>query len=244
MNALLALLVAVPALAADPPAYEECALITPSITVGDDRIDQGRGWVAEVGDRQLFVTSLQTMGPAGGHSEQLAASAVHDGFTQLVARDAFTGKECGRAKRVLKIDAEVADLSKAATDDVMAFLVAKTLDTRMTTAIKPMKLADAAPAKGEAVFLATRTSSKGRVVAGKVADSNDKFIFYDFPQVDQADLMGSVGSPVLNGDGKVVGMQVAIGKLEDGTLFGAANPVTSLKAKLAAEALPEKVTEE
>jgi len=240
---LLAFSALLPAFAADAPTYPECTLIRPSMTIGAERIDQGRGFVAEVGDRKLFVTTLQALGPAGGRSAQLDNAKAQEGFTQLVARDAFTSKECGRAKRMLKIDAKVADLATSATDDVVGFVVAKSMDTSFTTSIHPLKLASAAPAKGDEVFLATRTSTKGRVVPGKVADVNDKFVFYDFPEVKQEDLMGSVGSPVLNAAGEVVGMQVAIGQLGDGTLFGAANPVTSLAKKLTAEALPEKAAE-
>jgi len=245
MSVLLALVAALPsvALAADAPEYPECALIAPSITVGEERINQGRGFVAQVGERRLFVTSLQALGPAGGRAEQLDNAKAQAGFTRLVARDAFTGKECGRAQRMLKIDAKVADLGTTGTDDVVGFVVAKSMENAFATSVKPMSLADAAPKKGDPVFLATVTPSKGRIVAGTVAEVNDKFIFYDFPEVPQDDLMGSVGSPVLDATGKVVGMQVALGKLGDGTLFGAANPVTSLKEKLAAEALPEKAAE-
>jgi hypothetical protein len=38
-------------------------------------------------------------------------------------------------------------------------------------------------------------------------------------------------------------LHVSAGQLPDGTLFGAANPVTSLKKHLAAELLPEKAAE-
>jgi len=225
------------------PTYTECTLVNPSLTVNGEKIAMGRGFVATVGERTLFVTSHQVLGPAGGRDKQLSAKEAQAGFTQLVARDVFTSKECGRAKRMLAIEGAAMDLGAHGRDDVAAFLVDKSLDNKFSTAVKPLSLADSAPAKGDTVWLATRTSTKGRLVPAKIAEVNDNFVFYDFPEVKADDLMGSVGGPMLDAQGKVVGLHVGIGQLADGTLFGAANPVSSLKKHLAAELLPEKAAE-
>lgn len=231
------------ALAADAPEVPECALINPSLTVAGEKIAQGRGFLVEAGDRTLFVTSHQVLGPAGGRKEQLDAKAAQAGFTLAVGRDVFTSKECGRAKRMLAIAGAPADLASHGKDDVAAFLVDKSLEGSFAKTAKPFELAAAAPKKGDAVWVATRTPSKGRVVAGTVAEVNANFVFYDFPGVAADDLMGSVGGPLLDASGKVVGLHVGLGQLEDGTLFGFANPVTSLATHLKAEALPEKTAE-
>ena len=205
------------------PTYTECTLVNPSLTVNGEKIAMGRGFVATVGERTLFVTSHQVLGPAGGRDKQLSAKEAQAGFTQLVARDVFTSKECGRAKRMLAIEGAAMDLGAHGRDDVAAFLVDKSLDNKFSTAVKPLSLADSAPAK--------------------IAEVNDNFVFDDFPEVKADDLMGSVGGPMLDAQGKVVGLHVGIGQLADGTLFGAANPVSSLKKHLAAELLPEKAAE-
>ncbi len=239
-SVLLVGLMAVPAVAAEPPKVEECMLVTPMIRVGDQTASAGAGFLVSDGERTLLLTSHQVVGPAGGLEQQVAAADLHSGFVRAVTHDAFDPtKECARADQVLGIEAAPRGDTSAAAD-VAAFVlvdkksalgsVGKTQGT-----LHPAKLASAMPKVDEAVYLVAKSAGEARVLKGKVGQVTEGFLFYEFEGTPE--LVGSVGGPVLNAAGEVVGIHVGIGKFEDGTLFGSANPMPAVKKALAAKAI-------
>ncbi len=239
LSSILACLLAAPALAAEPPNVEECLLVTPMIRVGDKTAASGAGFLVADGERTVLLTSHQVVGPAGGLKAQLSAKELHEGFVRVVAHDAFDAKkECGRADKVLLIDAApMGDTSAAA--DVAAFVLVDR-KTAMDSAGKSFgtvhaaKLASAMPAVGDPVFVASKTAGEARVLKGKVGQVTEGFLFYEFEG--KPDLVGSVGGPVLNAAGEVIGIHVGMGTFDDGVVFGSANPLAAVKKALAAEA--------
>ena len=227
------------AAAAEPPKVEECFLVTPMIRVADQTASAGAGFLVTDGDRTLLLTSHQVLGPAGGLKTQLSAKELHEGFVRVVAHDAFDPKtECGRVEQVLMIEgAPMGDRSAAA--DVAAFVLAErktAMDSvgKSLGTLHPAKLASAMPKVGEPVFVVSKTAGPTRVLPGKVGQVTDGFLFYELEG--KPELVGSVGGPVLNAVGEVVGIHVGVGQFDDGVVFGSANPAPAVKKALAAAA--------
>jgi hypothetical protein len=237
---LLVGMMATPARAAEPPKVEECLLVTPMIRVGDKTAAAGAGFLVTDGDRTLLLTSHQVVGPAGGLKQQVGAKELHEGFVRVVAHDAFDSKkECARADKVLGIEAApMGDTSAAA--DVAAFVLVEkksAMDSvgKSQGTMHAAKLASAMPKVDDPVFLVAKTAGEARVIEGKVGQITDGFLFYEFTGTPE--LVGTVGGPVLNGAGEVVGIHVGMGTFEDGTVFGSANPMPAVKKALAAKAI-------
>jgi len=232
-----------PAQAADPPKVEECFLVTPMIRVGDKTSAAGVGFLLADGERTVLLTSHQVVGPAGGLKQQVSAGDLKAGFVRAVAHDAFAAKtECGRAEKVLAIEAApMGDTSAAA--DVAAFVLTESksaVDTvgKGVGSLHPGKLASEMPKVEDPVFLAAKSGGETRLLKGKVGQITDGFLFYEFEG--KPELVGTVGGPVLNAAGEVVGIHVGIGAFEDGTLFGSANPMPNVKKALKAAVVEGK----
>jgi hypothetical protein len=89
------------------------------------------------------------------------------------------------------------------------------------------ELAKKAPAKGDVVYLFAILvdADEPKLFRAKVADIDATAMTYQFD--DKFELRATSGAPVLDGEGRVVGMNLGGGEA-NGHLFGIANPATAI----------------
>lgn len=237
---------ALAALAAEPapPAVARCGVLLPRYTVDGKPLAAGTAFPVKVGNRIVLVTAHDVFGPNGGLPAQLAPTDVIAKVQSATAFDAADAKtECGRATRALLVaDAAPSGGGNDASRDVAVLEALVVTDvTRIENVGKaelaPLAFAGAAPKVGDAVWVAFPEGG-APVQAAKVVEVAPGFLFYEFGNRDLK-LAGSVGAPVLDAAGAVVGMAVGLGKMADGALIGSAVPLDPLKQRvIAAASLP------
>ena len=212
------------------PAVPDRFVLRPSFTTSLGPVNAGAAFALKVGDRTLLVTAMHLLGPAGGLKAQVAAERLAEVVQSVGVRGAFTDDKApvAVAKTVLPIEGAHPMGDDASGDILVLEPEVKTgldrLQVHETPKLSAGALAAAAPAVGDPVWLAARIGSgEARAHAGKVVEINDKWLFYEFTSAD-LDLAGTNGAPVLDAEGKVVGIQLGGGVMDDGKLVGAANP--------------------
>jgi hypothetical protein len=217
------------------PVVPDRFVLRPSFTTSLGPVNAGAAFALKVGDRTVLVTALHLLGPAGGLKAQVTADRLAEVVQSVGVRGAFTDDRdpVAVASKVLPIEGAHPMGDDASGDILVLEPEVKTgldrLQVHEAPKLAPGSLAAAAPAVGDPVWLAARIGSgETRVHAGKVVELNDKWLFYEFASA-SLDLAGTNGAPVLNAEGKVVGIQLGGGVMDDGKLVGAANPWPAVK---------------
>lgn len=228
---------------AETPAVPEvpaCTVMVPILTVDAIPKDVGMMFATQVGERRVFVTAHSLFGPAGGFAAPIPASELSVRVAKVAARDAFETKtQCGFSPGVLAVpDAVPMGGGNDGSKDVAVFAVGTpaTKKEQKAAAENPplhlLSFAATAPAVGDVVYvLAPHAGKTERVTPGKVVEAGAGTVYfqYDDPAVD---VTGTVGAPVVNVAGEVVGLNLGAGKMEDGALIGAASPLGPLRERV------------
>lgn len=108
-------------------------------------------------------------------------------------------------------------------------LAVLTLDAEII--MKPLSLADALPAAGDSIFAISNPEALEKTISEGVVSAVRTLAGRQLLQITSPISHGSSGGPILNVDGKVVG--VAVGTLESGQNLNFAVPVTAVRILLA-----------
>lgn len=209
------------------PVLLENTILRPTFELKDDSFEAGTAFAVDMPDEKvsLVLTALHLFGPDGGLDKNIPSTELPSIVEKVTFEDAFSGKDCGECIKVLNIpDAKPSpDIDK----DIVAFYYGDNMK------VPKLKISDELPKIGESVWLAAPilgASKDQKLYKGKVSYSKDKMILYAFDDK-TISLQATSGAPVLNNEGKVVGINIgSINK--NGQLIGAANPCTSFKKML------------
>jgi len=223
------------------PSVEDGSILRPRFVTQQGSHAAGTAFALDVNGKLLVVTALHLFGPAGGLESQIAGDKVAEFTKSIAVRDAYTGGDFGTANKGLTL-ADTHPMGDDAAGDIVAFeaQILTGLDklNAKSQPLKPLVLAQDAPTKGDKVYVAAQIGDdkKTRTYEAKIVESNDKWLFFEYAD-NALDIAGTNGAPVLDESGKVVGMNLGGGKMDDGKLIGSANPYSAIHKRLT-EAVP------
>lgn len=215
------------------------SVLRPSFTLADGtRFEAGTAFPVSFGGETLVLTAHHLFGPNGGLPAQLGPEEVAVKVTGVTLRDAWSKEPIGGAGPAVLVPG-AHPMEKDAAGDLALFPVSSGLD-RISAGthppFHPLSLAAANPKVGDPVWLAAELVGgpgvETRAHVGKVVEVNASWLFYEFTAA-QVELRATSGAPILNALGEVVGINLG-GGAKDGVSFGAAGPVSAIRANLEA----------
>jgi hypothetical protein len=236
------------AVADEIPTVEPGFVLHPTFLSEKSSFTAGTGFVLKVDENTVVVTAYHLFGPAGGIPKVIAPEDLPGQVREVILRDPWSSKVAGRAAPAWLL-ADAAPMDVDPSRDLVVFPVKKASATDLAARLgdgiqlSAHELADSSPSVGDVIFLAGFTSDEGRrerrTFPGGVVEVTPGGFYYALQDAD-LNLAGFNGAPILTPSGKVIGMHLGGGKMEDGTLIGVANPVDSLRTRIqkAAPATP------
>lgn len=213
---------------ADPPVPKN-ALYKPTFLILDDSWTAGTAFLVRVeGQSGLFlITANHLLGPDAGLKSQMTPDDIASQVKGVVALSMQDISKALWFPNFIKIADAGSVESQAYAKDLAVF---KSSDV---PELQVLELAAEAPKKGDRVwiFARQRGDDSPALLAATVVDSDTDKLTYIFDQADFR-LPGTSGAPVLNEQGKVVGMNLAGGPTANKAFKGWANPVTSIRTEL------------
>jgi hypothetical protein len=193
------------------------SLLEPSFTLTSGRtVSAGRAWCTKLSNgRIVIVTALHLLGPDGGLSGQIQGSDVARAVQEVELTTCYTRRH-GISNKVLSKTGEVLEMQSLGSlnfsDDYII------LDGPKKIHGFPILVAHKPPEINERVWLYTKVvrDDQPRMYPAVVLAQSDDFLeaqlFQPLP------LTGTSGSPILNKQGKVVGM-INSAKPDEGLIF-------------------------
>ncbi|WP_371375277.1 hypothetical protein [Sporomusa aerivorans] len=213
----------------EEPPLPDNSIFRQTIQLTNQEFSGGTAWAMglEGKDTTIIVTALHIFGPACGLSSQIPSENLQSSIKSVNLIDVFTGKPYGKVTQVLNIpDAKPNPL---VSKDIAAYIADKRLK------VTKLYVSDQLPVTGETVWLAASVIAGApqwvKLHKATVLSAADSVIAiqYDNPNLN---LIGTSGAPILNKDGKVVGVNIGL-RLRNGVPMGLINPSTSFKPMIA-----------
>ncbi len=156
-----------------------------------------------------------------------SVSKLSDLVTGATLYDVFVSQwvfgEVATANSMIRLpNARLGEEEPFADNDIAAFRC------NPSTSISPAKLAKSPPQIGEPLWLVTATAE--RLTEAVVVDVTDRTLVFRF-RSDKLDMGHTSGAPIVNGEGKVAGINVGRGMFSD-CWFGHANHVANIRRHL------------
>jgi len=175
-------------------------------------------------ERLLVLTAVHLFGPAAGLPKQIPSSELPAYVRGVILYDAFSQAEVARAGPMLELP-EAAPWNKADTGDVAAFWASK--DSQLS----PAKLGESLPTAGQAIWLAASLNDgpeRDQLLHRAVVRlSKREGINFQYDSTN-LNLLATSGAPLIDSDGRVIGINVGVINLGDKT-FGTGSPVTLIR---------------
>lgn len=240
------LLSALFAFAAEPPAPP--APVVPVgfvarpgfVTTAGTRYEAGTAFFVDVGSDRVLLTSLHLFGPGGGMPTQLTSAQLPTSVKEVQLKEAFTGKAMAPLGPPDAV-AGAYPMDKDGAGDVVVVRIPRSLvsaDLQLSAA-EPFAAANAK--RGDWVWVAgpvvdgpekDQPLHRGRVVQ---CEQGWLILVFDTAGLD---LTATAGAPVLDKDGKIVGILQG-GGADQGYLFGSASPVDNIRPLVEADLKPK-----
>ena len=213
---------------ADPPAPKDI-LYKPTFLLLDDSWTAGTAFLVRIdGQSGLFlITANHLFGPDAGLKSQMTPDDIASQVKGVAALSMQDVSKVLWFPNFIKIaDADSVE-SQAYAKDLAVF---KATDIPN---VQALELASEMPKKGDRVwvFARQRGDDTPRLLGATVDESSADKLTYIFDKADFR-LPGTSGAPVLNAQGKVVGMNLAGGPTSTKDFKGWANPVIAIRAEL------------
>lgn len=232
-----------PAATTGGPTVPACQVVSPAYTVDGKPLTTGLAFAMKIGDKQILVTAHSMFGPSGGLAEQIPAAQLAGRVTALTARDAFTTSTiCGRTTKVLPVaDAAPLGQSADASRDLAVFEVPAATGydatSAVTHALAPLAFSAKATKVGDRVFVLAPVNGKPGLSSwpAKVVQVDAGYLFFQYDD-NTLDLAGTTGAPVVDAAGGLLGVNLSVGKMDDGSLIGGATPPAATKQRIEAAA--------
>lgn len=174
--------------------------------------------------KNAIIAPLHLLGPDGGLEKQLPASHIAGMIDHVELKSLANGQVVGSASEVLTKTGSAFNPKKgeACADDLI--LLAAPVNNK----IQPLVIAFDAPKVGQQVWLCTRTAtSTMQLYPATVKEVSDQALKVRLQY--KADLKAQSGSPLVDAEGKAVGMLIAFNS-ETGEIL--CNPSTAISAKV------------
>jgi hypothetical protein len=216
-------------LSAGEPKVPDNALLKPTFLLSNGSWSGGTAFLLRVADRHeaLLVTCHHLFGPATGRERQMSGEQIRANVCAAVGLSMQDQKTIFVAGNyILFPDARSHD-EHGAERDLAAFVV------KSDKPPPAFEFAESAPQIGQKVYMFARLRSETepRLFPAKIVQVELNWLLYTFEDK-TIDLAGTSGAPVLDDQGKVIGMHVG-GGAQHGELTGAANPAARMKENLA-----------
>jgi hypothetical protein len=185
-----------------PPTIDLDAVFRPSFTTTEGEIDAGSGFLVRwPGGPVLLLTAHHLLGRTGGMSREYTGAELA-GVVSGVTADSVDDENLEVASNTMVDLPEAVSSDVDIRRDIAAFQVA---DASGATVLE---LATAPPQRGDRVYLLAETDKPGSQIYPAVETAKRGTPYLEFEYDDPLSLKATSGAPVLNSDGKVVGINI------------------------------------
>lgn len=194
----------------------------PIIKTSVGTVAAGTAFIVKNGKMQYAVTAQHLIGTAGGLKKDYNGHDLLEIFKNISLTPVFSGYENIESKDFIKIPNAEGINETTAKNDIFISPLSGTIDST------PFRIAAREPDIGDTVMLYAAVSSSDKFMhKAIVAELSEDQIIYIFEDKD-LNLRATSGAPILNQQNQVIGINLAGGKLEDGSVVGFANPSKSI----------------
>lgn len=214
-----------------PPTPAKEGLFKPTFLLANESWSAGTAFIVRGGDGKsaVLVTCHHLFGPAAGLEKQMSPEEIARDGRGAVALSMQDQKLIVVAPTYLKV-ADVRAMDRQGTDKDMALFAVKDGEK-----LAAFEMAEKAANVGDVVYLFARArgADAPKLYRATVVESAANGLSYQFDET--FDARGTSGAPVLDAQGKVVGMNLGGGDVQ-GKQIGIANPGTSVRQAIQAAA--------
>ncbi|GLY95407.1 hypothetical protein Acsp02_26620 [Actinoplanes sp. NBRC 103695] len=185
-----------------PPPVDLDAVFRPTFQTTEGEVNAGSAFLVNWPDgRVLMLTAHHLLGEAGGMSREYTGAEL-PGVVSGVFASSVDDENIEIASSTMVSLPEAVSSDVDIRRDLAAFQIA---DARGAVVLD---LAEAPPEPGDRVYLLAESGEPGSRIFPAVETGKATTPFLQFAYDDEVDLKATSGAPLLNSDGKVVGVNI------------------------------------
>lgn len=201
-----------------PPSIDLDAVFRPSFQTAEGQIDAGSAFLINwPGGRILLITAHHLLGEAGGMSREYTGAEL-PGVVSGVTASSVDDENIEIASTSMVSLPEAVSSDVDIRRDLAAFQVADAQGAVV------LDLAEAPPEPGDRVYLLAESGDPGSRIFPAVETAKSTTPYLQFAYDDEVELKATSGAPLLNSDGKVVGVNIG-GDVGKSPVEGHANSI-------------------
>jgi hypothetical protein len=211
------------------PFVPDDAIFRPAFVTREGTYRAGTAFAVSVEAGQLketlLLTAMHLMGPSGGLRRDIPQTELPEFVKSVRLNEAYSGKKIGNALWVIS-------LPKACQSEINFDVAAFKIPDKVKVAT--LQLAEKQPLVDQPVWLAASViygeNPRKMLHKCRVVESGERELVYEYENPN-LNLTATSGAPIINSDGRVVGINVRIERQAD-RLLGRANPSASVRQML------------